>query len=111
MTELSTKPGSGSYPDMGYIRDALSFARDERVLWRRNGGSVVFLPPEGDEVLTLRGGGFHAWELLHQPRTEPELVRSLAEMFAAPAEKVLHDLAPVLRRLVELGILRSAVNA
>jgi Coenzyme PQQ synthesis protein D (PqqD) len=104
MTELSLR--HEPQPDKGYVRGSFRFARDERVLWRENIGSVILLPPDGDQVVTLRGGHY-IWELLDQPTSEPELVQRVAEHFSAPADTIRSDLVRVLRQLVKHGILRS----
>ena len=80
------------------------WARSAGSVWRRSGGRVVVLGPDHDEPLVLEGSGGEAWELLDEPRTQGELVRTLASRYGTAPEVVEHDLVPFLEELEQRGL-------
>jgi hypothetical protein len=79
--------------------------RGEHVLWRESLDAVLLLPVGTAPPITLVGTGPEVWELLAAPASAPELARELATRHDADPATVEADLAPVLDRLVALGVI------
>jgi hypothetical protein len=83
--------------------------RDERTLWRAGAsGSVVLLPPDSPEPVTIHAAGTALWHALRQPGTTPEIAARLGSRFDVSADTIAHDLAPVLTELLDRGAVRLA---
>jgi hypothetical protein len=79
------------------------WGRDPRALWRRSGDRVIVLPSTADAPLVLTGTGRVAWELLHEPTPEEELIGALAELYGTDRDTVGRELVPFLRGLATAG--------
>lgn len=111
-----TIPGSDGPDGLGRpastVDDAL-VGRAPGAIWREGDFGVVVLGPASYEPVTLAGTGVAIWDALARPRRRVELVELLATRFAADAEDVARDIAPVLDALVADGALElvGAVSA
>lgn len=85
-----------------------TWLRDERVLWRRSGATVILSPPTSDELLLLEGTGVLTWELLAEPIAESELAAEMATRFGVDPREVRAQLEPFLSQLQEHGVVRRA---
>ena len=77
--------------------------RREDVLWRRSLDSVILLPIDADEPVTLPGTGASVWDLLDEPATVDQLVVVLAEAYDADPATVEHDVRALLGELEGLS--------
>jgi Coenzyme PQQ synthesis protein D (PqqD) len=82
-----------------------SYRRRSDVLWRRSLDSVVCLPPDASEPVTLGGTGPEVWDLLRQPHSLAEFAAELADRHGADVDVVARDVEPVLERLAALGLI------
>jgi Coenzyme PQQ synthesis protein D (PqqD) len=79
------------------------------VLWRRSLDTVLCLPPNAAEPVTLAGTGPEIWELLQRPHSLDELAAELAARHHTDAEVVTGDVAPVCERLAALGLIEPVL--
>jgi Coenzyme PQQ synthesis protein D (PqqD) len=83
--------------------------RRHDVLWRRSLDTVLCLPPDGAEPVTLAGSGPEVWDLLQTPHSLAELGDELADRHQADPEVVAADVRPVLERLAALGLIEPVL--
>jgi hypothetical protein len=79
-------------------------------IWRDGDFGVVVLGTSTSEPVTLAGTGVAIWDALARPRRRAELVELLAGHFAADADDVARDVAPVLDALLADGALAEHVS-
>ena len=75
------------------------------VRWRSLEGDHVIYQPATDEVMGLDAVGSLVWDLLEHEPTRPELTAALAERFDEPVERIVDDVAPLLDRLCDAGMI------
>ncbi|MGH3366997.1 MAG: PqqD family protein [Nocardioidaceae bacterium] len=80
-----------------------SYRRDDAVLWRSTGRTVVLLTPAEDEPFSLGGAGVTLWDLLSGPHSTGAAAESLAAMFGISSADALEAITPVLEELTERG--------
>lgn len=73
--------------------------RNEAVLWRRSGTTVLLKTPCAPDIVALDGTGTALWGELERPATLPALADRLGERFDVAPEVVSADLLPVMRDL------------
>ena len=78
--------------------------------WRVTLDGLVLLPPRRSDPVTVAGSAPAVWDLLAEPRSTPELARSLAARFGADPATIEADLAPLLVQLLDLGVIIAAVQ-
>jgi hypothetical protein len=103
-----TIPGSDGPDGLGrpaFAVDDVLVGRAPGAIWRDGDFGVVVLGRASYEPVTLAGTGVAIWDALARPRRRVELVELLAARFAADAEDVARDVAPVLDALVTDGAL------
>jgi coenzyme PQQ synthesis protein D (PqqD) len=86
-----------------------SYRRRPDVLWRRSLDTVLCLPPDSTEPVTLAGTGPEVWDLLQTPHSLAELAAELAARHRVDAEVVATDVRPVLERLAALGVIEPVL--
>jgi hypothetical protein len=103
-----TTPGSDEADGLGRPAstvDETLVVRAPGAIWRDGDFGVVVLGAASYEPVTLAGTGVAIWDVLARPRRRFELVELLATRFAADADEVARDVAPVLDALVAEGAL------
>ena len=83
------------------------YRRRPDVLWRRSLDTVLCLPPEGTEPVTLADTGPEVWDLLQSPHSLAELSAELASRHGADPDVVAADVRPVFERLAALGLIEQ----
>lgn len=71
-------------------------SRRPDALWRATPDSVVVLGPRAERPTAVTGPAAILWEVLAEPIEERDAVARVAERFAAEADVVAEDVAPVL---------------
>lgn len=86
-------------PDPRWVRSA-------RVLWRQTTTELLLLNPDGgaDDVVCLTGTGAELWALLDHPLPLGRVAEVLSQRHDAEVSVVAGDVAPVLDRLAEAGL-------
>ena len=89
--------------------DTTAYRRRVDVLWRRSLDTVVCLPPDESEPVTLAGTGPEVWDLLQTPHTLAELAAELSARHGADLGVVATDVRPVVERLAVLGLVEPVL--
>jgi hypothetical protein len=87
--------------------NATRYCRRPDILWRRSLDTVLCLPPDGVEPVTLAGSGPEIWDLLQTAHSLDELAAELADRHRADPEVVAADVRPVFERLAALGVIEQ----
>lgn len=90
---------------------APTYRRRPEVLWRRTLQTVLLLPPDRDDVVTVGGPGGAVWELLDTWRTVDALVELLAPRYDADPAEIARDVEALLGELEALGALEVAAES
>jgi hypothetical protein len=77
------------------------------VLWRRSSDTVIILPSNAPDAVTLAATGPELWELLRTPLRVDALIAALAAAHHADRSVVEGEVRPVLARLAELGAIEA----
>jgi Coenzyme PQQ synthesis protein D (PqqD) len=86
-----------------------AYRRRAGVLWRRSLDTVVCLPPDETEPVTLAGTGPEVWDLLQTPHTSAELAAKLSARHGADPDVVAADVAPAVGQLAALGLIEPVL--
>lgn len=78
--------------------------RADGVLWRRSLDTVIVLPPQLDEPLTLATTGPAVWDALGSERPFDDLVEELARDHGAEPATVAPDVRALLEQLEAVGV-------
>jgi len=81
-----------------------AYLRRADVLWRRSLDTIVCLPPDESEPVTLAGTGPEVWDLLQTPHTLAELAAELSARHGADLDVVAADVRPAVEQLAALGL-------
>ena len=84
------------------MTDEAIYRRND-VLWRSTYDRVHILVPGRDGILTLQGSGHQLWAALEEPGSVQALAQRLAAVYAASAEDIAADIAPVIEDLSRNG--------
>jgi hypothetical protein len=91
------------------VTGTTSYRRRADVLWRRSLDTVVCLPPNETEPVTLAGTGPKVWDLLEAPHTLAQLATELSARHGADPGVVATDVRPVVERLAVLGLVEAVL--
>jgi hypothetical protein len=86
-----------------------AYRRRAGVLWRRSLDTVVCLPPDETEPVTLAGTGPEVWDLLRTPHTLAQIANELSARHGADPGVVATDVRPVVERLAVLGLVEPVL--
>jgi hypothetical protein len=75
------------------------------VVWTRYADATIILDAEGGEYYTLNEVAGRIWELLVAGEPVIEILRLLRDEYDAPPETLGSDLAALLGRLIEAGLI------
>jgi hypothetical protein len=89
--------------------DTTAYRRCADVLWRRSLDTIVCLPPDETEPVTLAGTGPEVWDLLQIPHTLPQLAAELSARHGADLDVVGADVGAVVQRLAALGLIEPVL--
>ena len=93
-------------------RQGARFERNPDFIFRRIVDEAVLVPVHQpvtmmDCIYTLNEVAASVWERLDAPATQVELQKAVLDEFEAPPEDLQEDLAAFLRRMVEIGAIRT----
>lgn len=83
------------------------FVRATRALWRRSGSEVLAVLPGQAEVTRLSGSAASLWVLMDEPRSMPELVSDLADLYRAPPVDIDGPVSGCVDELAWLGLVEE----
>jgi coenzyme PQQ synthesis protein D (PqqD) len=89
--------------------DTTAYRRRADVVWRRSLDTIVCLPPNEAEPVTLAGTGPEVWDLLRTPHSVGELATELSARHGADPRVVAADVAPVVERMSALGLVEAVL--
>jgi hypothetical protein len=85
-------------------RELVRFRQSPAVLSRSAGTEVLLATADRDGVDVLSETAALVWRLLDAPRSLAEVVETLSEMYAAPADEIARDTEALVRDLVQRGL-------
>lgn len=95
MGEVADRPAGG----MGGI----AYRRSPAVLWRSVGADVLVAHRAGGDPELLADTAAAIWHCLTEPATVAEVTAALADVYAAPPERLAADVAAFLTELADCG--------
>jgi hypothetical protein len=80
--------------------------------WRRVGDDILLAPIGRDDFDHLSGTAAVMWGMLETPSSFEELVNTLAQIYAVPAEEIAPDVKALVSDLIQRGAVQEiqAVN-
>jgi hypothetical protein len=97
---LGTVEGHAERPDQ-----RRRWRRRPGTAWRRTLSGLVVLGPGRSEPVAVTGSVGELWALLERPRTVDELVTTLSSQYEVAPARLEQDVAELLHRLDEAGVL------
>lgn len=85
------------------MTDDTFLIRSSDALVRTFADEVLLASASGGNVDRLEGSAAAVWDLLEEPRSLPDLVAALARAYETPTDRILRDVEPLVRDLVERG--------
>jgi len=76
--------------------------------WRRVGNDILLAPIGREDFDHLSGTAAVVWSLLETPRDLDDLVSTLSEMYAVPADEIAADVKELVDSLVMQGVLEES---
>lgn len=80
--------------------------RADGVLSHHTLDTVVLLPLDHEDPLTIHGSGAEIWRRLTAPTAIDDLIDGLAQDHGEPRERIARDVLPFLEELERLGAVR-----
>jgi hypothetical protein len=83
------------------------YAQSTSIPWRQIGDDIILAPAGRDDFDQLSGTAAVAWGILETPVSLENLVSTLAEIYAVPAEEIAADVHALVSDLVERGAIQE----
>lgn len=87
--------------------DEICYSRNEDMLVGQSGSETFMLSVSTGVYFALNETATSIWQLLHQPRTESDIVTALAAEYKVDAEQCRTEIGPFLAELVRREVLRT----
>jgi hypothetical protein len=74
-------------------------------------GELIVIRLSDGTYYSMDNVGTRVWELIAGHHEAPDVIRTVAEWFGVPVERVRHDVEPLIRELLDEGLVIAAADA